>query len=108
MSDDIREVEFEVRVRQIPGTASYEVVMVAADGRGCEFRSGPESTPDAAYRNLGWMRDQAEEWASRFGCEIKWPKSIKVTDAEGDDALRAAAEALATAMGYRVEWEDGE
>ena len=77
-NDDIREVEFRVGIRQDPDAGSYEVVMAAADGRGCEFRSGPEPTPKAAYRNVGWMRDQAEEWAERLGCDIKWPDTIKV------------------------------
>ena len=77
-NDDIREVEFRVWISRDPDSGSYQLEMADADGRGPVCRSGPESTPEAALRNLGWMRDVADEWAERFGCEIKWPETIKV------------------------------
>ena len=75
-NDDIREVEFRVWISRDPD--SYQLEMADADGRGPVCRSGPESTPEAALRNLGWMSDQAEDWALRFGCAIKWPETITI------------------------------
>ena len=78
-NDGIREVvEFRVWISRDPDSGSYQLEMADADGRGPVFRSGHEPTPEAACRNLGWMRDQAEDWALRFGCEIVWPETIKV------------------------------